>query len=501
MRTGRRTVATWALCLGTLCVGLLLAAHGPVEAQAPAAGGASAPPNWKGPNGPIDLKIQDPVLVGAIDLHAHLDPDISGGGQVPRAMDAIDMALMAKARGMRGFVHKTHMDVSSAASAYFARKAVPGVEVFGRFALNLTSGGLNPAAVMQFTSMQGGWGRIVEMPTRDVRLPPNDNRPWVTPWVPLFPNMPRHVATVRNGELLPEAKAIIALVAKLKTTGSNGTVILATGHATPEEHVLLAREARRLGVPVMLTHPGDNVTDAQFEEVKKLGAFVEVNADFYQEGDKPEEKIAFAVKQIARLGAESIVMGTDCGQLNNPLPADCLALGARALRARGITDRQLDMMVKDNPARLLGLPPPAASRPTASAAQSGMRKPGIYTSAAQVRAALDASRPALGIVAGQVTQVVEAGGGQIVVRRRTAGPNNASVHDDLTEVYQFVAGSGTFVTGGTLPDAKDRTAGIKGGMSQKVQAGDFVVLPPGTPHWFSQIDGSVTYVETRFPAK
>lgn len=458
-------------------------------------------PNWKGPNGPIDLKIQDPVLIGAIDLHAHLEPDISGGGQVPRAMDAVDMAQMVKARGMRGFVHKTHMDVSSAASAYFARKAVPGIEVFGRFALNVTSGGLNPAAVMQFASMKGGWGRIVEMPTRDVRLPENDNRPWVMAWVPLFPNMPRHVPTVRNGELLPDAKAIIALVAKLKTTGSNGTVVLATGHATPDEHVLLAREARRLGVPVVLTHPGDNVTDAQYHEVKKLGAFVEVNADFYQEGDKPEEKIAFAVKQIARLGAESIVMGTDCGQLNNPLPPDCLALAARALRARGITDRQLDVMVKENPARVLGLPPPAAARPTASAAQSGIRKPGTYKSAGQIRAELDASKPELGIVAGQSMQVMAAGGGRIAVRRRMAGPNNASVHDDLTEVYQFVAGSGTFVTGGTMPDPKDRTAGIKGGVSQKVQAGDFVVLPPGTPHWFSEIDGSVTYVETRFPVK
>jgi len=167
-----------------LCFGLLLAAHGPGEAQAPAANVAPTPPNWKGPNGPLDLKIQDPALVGAIDLHAHLDPDISGGGQVPRAMDAVDMAQSAKARGMRGFVYKTHLDVSSAASAYLARKAVPGIEVFGRFALNLPTGGLNPAAVVQFTSMKGGWGRIVEMPTRDARVPQNDTRPWVTPWAP-----------------------------------------------------------------------------------------------------------------------------------------------------------------------------------------------------------------------------------------------------------------------------------------------------------------------------
>ena len=134
-------------------------------------------------------------------------------------------------------------------------------------------------------------------------------------------------------------------------------------------------------------------------------------------------------------------------------------------------------------------------------AQGGMRKPGTYKSAAQIRAELDKSKSELGIVAGQATEVVAAGEGRIVLRRRMAGPNNASVHDDLTEVYQFVAGGGTFVTGGTIPDPKDRTAGIKGGVSQKVQTGDFVVLPPGTPHWFSQIDGSVTYVETRFSAK
>ena len=357
----RRSVkyVQWAVLLSCLCVASLT-----TGAAGQTSGGAV--PNWKGPSGPIDLKLQDPVLVGAIDLHAHLDPDISGGGQAPRAMDAVDMAQLAKARGMRGFVYKTHMDVSSAASAYLARKAVPGIEVFGRFALNLSSGGLNPAAVMQFTSMKGGWGRIVEMPTRDIRLPQKDTRPWVTPWAPLFPNMPRHVPTVRNGELLPETKAIIALLSKLKTEGSNGTVILATGHATAEEHVLIAREGRRLGAPVLLTHPGDDVTDAQYQEVKKLGAFVEVTADIYQEGDKPEEKIAFLVKQVKRLGADSLVMGSDCGQMNNPLPADCIALTARALRARGITERQLDLMFKENPARLLGLPPPGPSRSTAA---------------------------------------------------------------------------------------------------------------------------------------
>jgi len=71
----------------------------------------------------------------------------------------------------------------------------------------------------------------------------------------------------------------------------------------------------------------------------------------------------------------------------------------------------------------------------------------------------------------------------------------------VTEIYNIVAGSGTFVTGGAFANLKDRTAGISGGVERHVAAGDFVVLPPGTPHWFRKIDGSITYVETRFAIK
>ena len=127
--------------------------------------------------------------------------------------------------------------------------------------------------------------------------------------------------------------------------------------------------------------------------------------------------------------------------------------------------------------------------------------PGTIKPDAQIKSELDKSVNALGAVAGQATTVVETGTGQIVVRRRKDGPNNASVHDDVTEIYNIVSGSGTFVTGGAFKSDKDRTAGISGGQSRRLQAGDFVVLPPGTPHWFSKIDGSITYVETRFAIK
>ena len=64
-------------------------------------------------------------LTGVIDIHAHSDPDSR-----PRAIDAIDLARLAKQRGMRGLVLKNHYE-STAALAYVVRKEVPGIEIFG----------------------------------------------------------------------------------------------------------------------------------------------------------------------------------------------------------------------------------------------------------------------------------------------------------------------------------------------------------------------------------
>jgi hypothetical protein len=92
--------------------------------------------------GPVDLGLTDPALIGAIDVHEHLDPDAPGvRGQI-RALDAFDAATLAKSRGMRGFVIKTHQDAGSAGAAYLVRKHVqPGFEAFARMASNLPQAG------------------------------------------------------------------------------------------------------------------------------------------------------------------------------------------------------------------------------------------------------------------------------------------------------------------------------------------------------------------------
>ena len=146
---------------------------GAILALAPGAGrgqDAAATEEWKVDplRGPVDLGLTDPSLIGAIDVHMHVDPDAPGTSGVIRAIDVVEAVNLAKARGMRGFVFKTHQDAGSAGAAYLMRKHVaPGFEVFGRMASNYATGGINVAALEHFSQIKGGWGRIYEMPTRD----------------------------------------------------------------------------------------------------------------------------------------------------------------------------------------------------------------------------------------------------------------------------------------------------------------------------------------------
>src|ERR1700761_735801 len=100
-------------------------------------------------------------LAGVIDIHVHAAPD-----STPRSIDAIDLARMAKQRGMRALVFKSHYE-PTASMAYLVRKEVPGIEAFGGIDLNLTVGGMNPAAVEHMAAITGGYGRVVWMSTSD----------------------------------------------------------------------------------------------------------------------------------------------------------------------------------------------------------------------------------------------------------------------------------------------------------------------------------------------
>lgn len=297
--------------LAALCL-LLLAA--PVAAQQPAAAPAA--------------------LTGAIDIHVHSLPD-----DRPRSLDGFEAARQARARGMRAIVLKNHYE-STAGLAYLARTLVPGIEVFGGIDLNLTVGGINPAAVEHMTKVTGGYGRVIWMPTFDaenqVRVS-KENRPFVS--------------VSRGGELLPAVRDVIALIAK-------HNLVLATGHSSAEEGLMLLREARRQGVQHMVVTHAVNapvqMTVPQMQEAATLGAFIEFVGSTPVAPDAGARYDRFA-DAIRKVGAEYCILSTDLGQMGNPLPADGFAGFLDAMRARGFSAQDLDRMAKDNPARLLGL--------------------------------------------------------------------------------------------------------------------------------------------------
>jgi len=281
------------------------------------------------------------TLRGVIDIHVHCDPD-----DIPRSIDAIDIAKLARDRGIRGLVLKNHYEPTESI-AFLVRKVVPGIEVFGGIALNRPVGGVNPSAVERMTRVKGGWGRVVWMPTFDaenqVRYS-KESRPFV--------------AISRDGALLPEVREVLALIAKHKLT-------LATGHSSPQEVLLLIREARRAGIEsIVVTHgmvPPVGMSIEQMRQAAGLGAFVEF---VYNALIGPTK--AFDIPEYARairaIGPQHCILSSDLGQAGNPLHPDGLEAFFAALRGQGFKVSEIEQMAKSNPAKLLGLPQAAPVR-------------------------------------------------------------------------------------------------------------------------------------------
>ena len=270
------------------------------------------------------------TLTGAIDMHAHSDPD-----GVPRSIDAIDLARLAKSRGMRAIVLKNHYE-PTASLAFLVRKEVPGIEVFGGISLDLTVGGVNPAAVEWMTKVKGGYGKVVWMPTYDSEHQVTSSgakRPFAR--------------VAKDGMLVPEAVRVIEIIAK-------NNLVLETGHSSPAEALLLIREAKRQGVQnILVTHamsPIVGMSIPEMQEAAKLGAYLEFV--WVRPGSDAAKAYVTAIRQV---GPEFCVISSDLGQAKTPLHPDGLLALYQYLHSQGFSETEIDRMAKVNPAKLLGL--------------------------------------------------------------------------------------------------------------------------------------------------
>jgi mannose-6-phosphate isomerase-like protein (cupin superfamily) len=161
---------------------------------------------------------------------------------------------------------------------------------------------------------------------------------------------------------------------------------------------------------------------------------------------------------------------------------------------------------------------PAAGPDVATAQQAASpakTPPATYVSAADIQANLNGA-PSAATNPQPNIRVVDAGGYNVavgVIHRPQTPPGVAAVHYKVSEIYHVTDGAGTLVTGGTMVNAKTRPAdaisvkledgpgesgtAIQGGVTRRIKAGDVVVIPAGVPHWFSEIEGSITYIVVR----
>jgi len=125
-----------------------------------------------------------------------------------------------------------------------------------------------------------------------------------------------------------------------------------------------------------------------------------------------------------------------------------------------------------------------------------------YVSAADL-AAMVAKQPA--DRNGTISRLLQFPPYAVNIEHRVAVAQTASVHETEAELFYVIDGGATLVTGGKLIEPTrnganlSSTKGVEGGVSQKLAKGDFVMVPAGVPHWFTDIQGSITQMALHLP--
>lgn len=280
------------------------------------------------------MSVIENLLEGSIDMHIHTGPD----PRVERRVDALQAALQAQEIGMRAIVLKSH-EYPTAPLAYAVNQIVQNIAVFGSISLNFEIGGLNIYAVDTAAKLGA---KVVWMPTFSSA---NDMKK---------KNIEGGITVVDGeGKLLPVVKDILEIV---KRHG----MVMATGHLSASEVFALVEETKNMGVwKIVITHPlsvevGPCLGLEEQSALAKKGAFIEHTLCLtspLMDGLHPMK----LVEAIRVIGAEHCIMSTDLGQAFNPAPAEGMRVMIATMLKCGITEEELELMVKVNPAKLLDL--------------------------------------------------------------------------------------------------------------------------------------------------
>jgi len=289
------------------------------------------------------------AIQGAYDLQVHVAPDV-----IERRTDDVDLAKDFLARGLRGFILKSHY-VPTAERAKVVCRAIPGIAAYGAITLNHSVGGLNPVAV----EIAGRSGcKLVWMPTVDAANETAGRPDGGTEKLPFWAKIQRELAaqgiapppiTVLDpgGGICAAARRCLDLIAK------HG-MILATGHLGRDEIFKLVEAAGAQGVrKIVVTHaefPSQSLTAEEQRSLAEMGAIIEHCFTTTHTGKAPWE-VLFA--NVRKTGIGHCMLSTDLGQTINPPVAEGLAMYAQRFLDAGFSPAEIHTMAVTNPSRLV----------------------------------------------------------------------------------------------------------------------------------------------------
>lgn len=275
------------------------------------------------------------LLKGAIDFHVHADPDPA----FKRWLDALDLAVQAKAAGMKAVVFKCH-HYGTAPLVNIINRVVPDFKLIGSLTLNKGAGGLSPEVVEVAVKLGS---KVIWMPTYSSVV--DTERRGASP--------EEGISLIdRNGKLVSVVEPILKII-------KDDDLVLGTGHVSVPEIYALTTEARRRQIKITITHPltkgfGSMLTVEQQKELVNKGAYIE---HCFVACTPAFGKLAPAVivEHIKAVGAEHCILSTDFGQAVNPAPIEGFRTMLASMLKSGLSEKELETLVKVNPAKLLDL--------------------------------------------------------------------------------------------------------------------------------------------------
>ncbi|MDP3015970.1 MAG: DUF6282 family protein, partial [Deltaproteobacteria bacterium] len=218
------------------------------------------------------MDIEDRLLEGAVELHAHAYPEFSL--RMRGRVHEIEWAELARAAGMRAIVMKSQV-FPTVERANLVRRVVSGIEVFGGITLNHPMGGLNPLAV-EIAGELGGkvvwmptWGSKNDLSKSQFYL--NRMRAYVRTLNQAVPGPDSGIEILEGGKLKSVVKEIIQIARDHK-------MFISSGHISIQESLVLVEECTKQRVTFTLAHPFSRSVGASIDdqkEVAKRGGYIE----------------------------------------------------------------------------------------------------------------------------------------------------------------------------------------------------------------------------------